>query len=521
MVNSLKSLACVVVVIMLLGAVLTSRGHTVRSSLILFYRLIRQHRFTIVPLALVSLVSIIPGPDILDQVPDIVRRWTDGPGNFALEGGFALLSLLLFSAALFLIGRMRTAAAARFWDKREALPLPKAPLAPWVLVPLLIFVIGVLFKVFGAPVGLVRLGLVCAVPLAIGICSIVLRNINNERDENPLTKTKSQIQWSAARIGLIMRVGDAVAIGLVVAAALAALRATLPVVLLAATQSIKLNGFAAAVLTVACVGILVTWPIASYALVRLGTAATAGKSDRRQAQSRRLVPVPGEQQPFLLAGLPIVCVGVAIALYVAIGFLPETAGRFGVLFCLNLTLMSLTGIVTGLGLVAQRWAPVEFFQLLHLRSTPMLTLLIILVVIAGFVPAAAPIHQVRSSPPDRPAAVPEADNRDGLLTTVDKWAEQSAAGSLAASCRRTVTIKGRTAELMPMLLVASEGGGIRAAEWTVQAMQRIASEPAPNRPLYSPAALAAALSALRCSGSTTSPTESLPPYLIRVPSHTG
>jgi hypothetical protein len=477
-VNSLKSLACLAIAIILVGGALTKARHTVRSSLALLGLLIRQHRFTVVPLALVVLLSIVPGPNILDQVPDIVRRWTDGPGNFALEGGLAFLSLALFSATLFLIGRMRTAAAARFWDKCEVVPVRNAPLAPWFIVPLVIFAIGVLARVLGAPVGLGRLGLVCVIPIIIGICSSRLRQINNERmiwDEKPLTSTKSPIWWSAARIGMVMRTGDAIAIGLIAAAALGALRATLPVVLLAATRSITLNGFALAVLAVSCAGIFFVWPVASWALVRLAETARAAKTNGPRARLRRLVPVPGQQKPFLLNGLPIVCVGVSVTLYVLIGCFPETAGRLGVLFCLNLGVMALTGIVAGLALVGQRWAPVEFFQLLRLRSTPMLSLLIVLVVIAGFVPAAMPIHQVRSTPTDRPS-VPN-DYRDDLPMTIDNWAlDRSADSSAGISCRRTVTVNGRTAELMPMLLVASEGGGIRAAEWTVQAMQRIASE---------------------------------------------
>jgi hypothetical protein len=43
------------------------------------YEFVRQHRFAVVPLALVSVMSIIPGMNILDQVPDSARRWTDGP----------------------------------------------------------------------------------------------------------------------------------------------------------------------------------------------------------------------------------------------------------------------------------------------------------------------------------------------------------------------------------------------------------------------------------------------------------
>jgi hypothetical protein len=476
-VNTVKTLACIVVAFLLLRDLLTLGGRTVRRSLRETYQLVRQHRFTVVPLALVSVVSIIPGADILDQVPDIARRWSDGPRNFTLEGGSALLALMLFTATLFLVGRMRTAVAARSWKERVTSPLPEAPLLPWLIVPLVIFLIGLLAWAVGFPVGLGRLGVVCVVPIAIGACSSWLRKINIERGwahKDPVTQVKQPMRWSAAKIGLIMRTGDAIAVGLMAIAWLAVVRATIPVVLLAGTQSIDFNGFAFALLVVAFAGIVFTWPMASYVLVRLSAAPSSEKPHGIRAGLRWLVPVPGEQEHVLLTRVPIVCASVSLLIYVLLGVLPSNAGQLGVLFCWNLALMALTGIVGGLALVAQRWAPVEVFQLLRLQSTPMLSLLIALVVIAGFVPAAVPIHQVRSSPADRPAL--PAGNRVDLPTTIENWAVDRAAQEGPNSCRRTVIINGRTAELMPMLLVASEGGGIRAAEWTVQAMQRLATD---------------------------------------------
>jgi hypothetical protein len=474
--NTVKSLAFVVVAVVLVHDLLTRDGRTIRRSLRETYQLIRQHRFTVVPLAVVSAVSIVPGANIFDQVPDIERRWADGPGNFA-EGGFAVIALVLFAGTLFLIGRMRTAAAARLWKECAVAPLPDAPLRPWFILPIAIYLIGLAAKAAGVPVGLVRLGVVCAVPIIIGALSCYLRKINIERTDagdRPVTAPKRPIRWSAAKISLIMRTGDGIAISLVAVGALTAVRATTPVVLLGATHSIKFNAFALAILIVAGVGILLIWPVASYALVRLNTAANPKKPSGRLTRLRRLVPVPGQQEPVLLTRLPIACAGVSLIIYVLLGVLPSLAGQLGVLFSWNLGLMALTGMVAGLALVSQLWAPVEVFQFLRLRSTPMLALMIGLVVIAGFVPAAVPIHQVRSSTPDRPSA--PTDNREDLPTTIQNWAVERAAQEGPYSCRRTVIIDGRTAELMPMLLVASEGGGIRAAEWTVQAMQRLARD---------------------------------------------
>jgi hypothetical protein len=134
-------------------------------------------------------------------------------------------------------------------------------------VPSVIFLGGLVASVVGFPVGLVRLGVVCAVPIAIGPFSIDLRKINIERawdGEQPATQVKQPMKWSANKLGLIMRAGDAIAVRLMAIAWLAVVRATISVVLLAATESIDFNGFALALLVVACAGIILTWPTASY-----------------------------------------------------------------------------------------------------------------------------------------------------------------------------------------------------------------------------------------------------------------
>jgi hypothetical protein len=179
-VNTVKSLAFVAVAFMVIRGQLTRGRRTVRCSLKLIYQLVRQHRFSVVPLVLLALVSITPGAEILDQVPDITRRWTDGPRTFALEGGLAVIALLVFAGTLFMIGRMRTAVAARDWE--HEVQLPDAPLLRWFAVPLVIFILGLVASVLGVPVGLVRLGLVCAIPIVVATYSCHLRKINKQQE---------------------------------------------------------------------------------------------------------------------------------------------------------------------------------------------------------------------------------------------------------------------------------------------------------------------------------------------------
>lgn len=164
---------------------------------------------------------------------------------------------------------------------------------------------------------------------------------------------------------------------------------------------------------------------------------------------------------------------VSLVVFAAIGMWPATFGRLGVLFSFVMSIAALTGIVSGAALVIQRYPPVEVFQRFHLRSTPVVTLLLVAVVFAGEVNSATPIHALRSEPATRPTQ--PAAPRTPLAETVGPWADaQVAAGCVHPSA------DGR-ADLVPMIMTAAEGGGIRAAYWTVQATQQLAADPCARR----------------------------------------
>ena len=77
---------------------------------------------------------------------------------------------------------------------------------------------------------------------------------------------------------------------------LAVVRATVSVVLLAATQSIEFNGFAFALLVVGCAGIVVTWPLASYLMEDAWNAAAPKQTPTTWQELQFIGDTPGKEQ---------------------------------------------------------------------------------------------------------------------------------------------------------------------------------------------------------------------------------
>ena len=134
------------------------------------------------------------------------------------------------------------------------------------------------------------------------------------------------------------------------------------------------------------------------------------------------------------------------------------------------TVLLLTGwglMVGGVILALQRRRPMRLFRQLGLTSTPVIALILVCGVITATWLTPSALHAVRVSTADgEPQPILTADGTDDERFTraIDerfaRW-EQSADECTVAGTNRTVK---------PLLLIAAEGGGGRAAYWTVQAL---------------------------------------------------
>jgi hypothetical protein len=151
--------------------------------------------------------------------------------------------------------------------------------------------------------------------------------------------------------------------------------------------------------------------------------------------------------------------GGAIAVYVGLGILPRFAAWIGLAATATLALGSLAGMLSGVGLVLQDRPTAEIFRLLRLRRTPLITLLVITVILVSAVGGRGGIHQVDLG---QPVTAPPAA-RPSAAAAFSTWL------SGAQQCQLTVA----GFPIRPMLMIAAEGGGIRASYWTVRGLQAI------------------------------------------------
>ena len=127
-------------------------------------------------------------------------------------------------------------------------------------------------------------------------------------------------------------------------------------------------------------------------------------------------------------------------------------------------LSSWTTIVATITLWLGRRDPLQIFQLLRLRSTPLVALLVVLPLTVGQLVGAPAFHAVQT--PDSASSPPRVSLDDAL----DAWA----LGGLGCGVNAAPT--GDDAVMVrPLVLTAAEGGGIRAATWTVEVLSELAA----------------------------------------------
>jgi hypothetical protein len=107
--------------------------------------------------------------------------------------------------------------------------------------------------------------------------------------------------------------------------------------------------------------------------------------------------------------------------------------------------------------------PAPLFRVLGLRRTPMLSLLAIWVVAVSVLPLDEQLHDVR------PEVSRPGNTGTTGITLNDAFDQWRARNCIAVGTRVT----GQEKPVVPLILVASSGGGVRAAAWTSQVLDRV------------------------------------------------
>ncbi len=163
-------------------------------------------------------------------------------------------------------------------------------------------------------------------------------------------------------------------------------------------------------------------------------------------------------------------VPVSFLLMLSIAFLVvlavPTATALGMIGVVAAGLIGLTAAF-GLFIIASLLIdPPRVFRMLGMKRTPVVGLVLITAVASTFVGAGNDLHDVRSR-----AETFDADTRPALTAAASAWLDTAVTGS--CSVPAGTLPDGRELNLLPMIFIAAEGGGIRAAWWTVDVLNKL------------------------------------------------
>ncbi|WP_430647104.1 hypothetical protein [Agromyces sp. GXS1127] len=419
------------------------------------------HRLSTVLVLALAVLTCIPTEGVLDQLPDLQRRWAQAgvDGTALLHMGWALVAIAVAVLCAWALGRARTRALAsgvRGFDVTKVKPHRKHAL--WWLAPMVVWL--VLWGITGWLTGAWLPGWAAIAFLAV-----------------PALVMLTYLPWWKAEWAVAPRVdrldrarwawltGDAIAVAIPVIAGLGLVRSfTAPVFAGQLPYESGLSYPFSVVLLLLGLGMavgspwLLRWrwhvPVLLDPTVRVD-ADPVVPSRRRRAHLR--VIVLG-----FAAGL------VFLAL---IGLLPvQTAALFGAP-ALAVLLLTAWGAVLGtFTVVLQDHPPAPVFRFLRLRADPVLTLAItiplIWAIIAPVLGADDPgLHGTRTG------AVGNGDA--AAARKADDSLEQQITDRLDRLAASGCTARVGDASFTPALVVVAEGGGIRAAYWTARALDQL------------------------------------------------
>jgi hypothetical protein len=173
---------------------------------------------------------------------------------------------------------------------------------------------------------------------------------------------------------------------------------------------------------------------------------------------------------------------------------------FGGIATVALGLLMLTAFYATIQILAQLTEPLHLFLVFRLERAPVVTLVIIIGLLSSLVSTNTSLHDIR------PSVAKMADDRPFLSDALASWiSEQSSSCSL----KTTVSGSGTPVAVQPMLFIAAEGGGVRAAWWTVDVMQSITSTACGRQSIFLASGVSDGAVGLGLTATTKNPYEAM------------
>ena len=491
---------------------------------------LKKQRFSLVIVALLAVIAIGRGTDALEQFPDVQRAWLTWPPSLGwLHLAFAVAAQVLLAIALALLSAMRVQRAVDTrmpGDGRDV-----HSYLPWLVTSAAVPAAALLL--WFTDTAAVSWRRVIAIPAVLGVVAIASGAVQLAARKNAaaraaitvpprraLSQEAAAVAAEAREVDAVRTAGDMLAVAAIAVTGLGLVRSFTGAAMVVgspyswAFAAAVAAGFAVAVLSWVMTRGWLQW-LARYfyrtyhstgsnrvreglSPRRTGGAAAAGGTggaggtaagggqdgggnggdiggnggggnggDGRLRSPSVLLAVFAA--PFVIADVLLI-------------FLPLWATHW--LGVLGTTVIALGTLAVGLAVLAylvQSREPLPVFRLLRLKTTPVITLILIVALAGALVDTASTLHDIRLPPAVAASAgatpVP-ADRAPALLNSLQQWLADPA----TASCAVPVPVTGGSAgtsqvRVEPLVLVAAAGGGIRAAWWTVQALDRLAATP--------------------------------------------
>jgi len=452
------------------------------------WRSLFAQRFTAILAVVLALLSLFPWGLIVEQVPDIERGWFDD-GWGAVHAATATVITLVLAVTFFVIGRKRS---EMYWEDlvRNRQPDPrertygsaaKGRLRPtgryfviWIGIPLAVAFAALFAADIDAAPFWIFMGAFALILVTSAIAEWRYfrrwKKANEPDPTKPRDLTPEQLEARTQRAYDIARMGDILAASFVVIGGLGIARSLAPLVLIGFTgigDPGETVGLGVAIV-VALAGAFAAVFLCRKLLIRPdvpkapdpGSMAGGTLAERRKRLVARiryaLDPRVGDGDVGVRTRLIVAFAAVtSFGLIGAVLAFPIHVGGFigGVGVAVGL-LGAWTSIVALFTLLVRRRRPLAVFQALGLRSDPALTLFLIVPVLVGQFAGSPTLHAIDRSSLSAPS-------RDELSAAFDEWIEDN------KDCPRS------SANVRPLVLVAAEGGGIRAATWTVATLSQL------------------------------------------------
>lgn len=497
------------------------RNRTTRGALAMAlrrgWRALWLHRLSALPVLLLAAFACVPRSGVFDQLPDIQRQWTAPAGWWHLV--FAGLAVALSTLVAFLLGRGRTRRAVERFAMPDHRKVERSvgEVAKWWMIPIVAWVVLAVLTVYVlaplvAPDDPSRtfspwlIVVFLGVPLLVLGVSLIVQRYHPRFPTDPFAQDHGRVRdtWLT---------GDLLAAMLPVVGGLGLARSmTLPIAIgfadrlpsnrmEAAVTAGELAG-AAALAAIALLGIaggprLLSWwnphpgtreavadedgvaqtPPAPTGMLRAElqpsvelVAPGALTAPRSVAPEGRVRADGSEELRQSWARHQRVWLTLMItagALLLALLLFPGIAALFGPVATMVLVITCWTAVLGSFAVALQAYHPLPIFRVLRLKATPVLTLGMVVPLIAGSITSVTSADGV-------PHAIRTLSATAEACTEPDGGDPGACADPFAFRiAENTCEIRVGSATVRPVLLVAAEGGGVRAAYWTRTAMERV------------------------------------------------